>query len=130
VSQSKNPGAGLGALLGGLAGDVQELVRGEIALARSELEQKFERFVIAAIWLLGSALLGFAGLVVVLHGVAAALALAVPVWLAALIVGIITIGVGAVLAKSALAMLSLKSLTPDRTVSNLEKDAHLIKEHT
>jgi len=130
VSQSKNPGAGLGALLGGLAGDVQELVRGEIALARSELEQKFERFVIAAIWLLGSALLGFAGLVVVLHGVAAALALAVPVWLAALIVGIITIGFGAVLAKSALAMLSLKSLTPDRTVSNLEKDAHLIKEHT
>jgi uncharacterized membrane protein YqjE len=130
VSQSKDPVAGLGALLGGIANDVQDLVRGEIALARSELEQKFERFVLAAIWVLGGALLGFAGLVVMLQGVAAALALAMPVWLASLIVGIVIIAIGAAFAKSGLAMLSLKSLTPDRTVDNLQKDAHLIKEHT
>jgi hypothetical protein len=30
----------LGEILGGLANDVQDLVKGEIALARAELEQK------------------------------------------------------------------------------------------
>jgi hypothetical protein len=130
VSQSRDPVASLGALVGGIANDVQDLVRGEIALARSELERKFERFVAAAIWILGGALLGFAGLVVALQGVAASLALAMPVWLAFLIVGFATIVIGAAFAKSGLARMSVKSLTPDRTVVNLQKDAHLIKEHT
>lgn len=130
MSQSRDPVASLGALVGGIANDVQDLVRGEIALARSELERKFERFVAAAIWILGGALLGFAGLVVALQGVAASLALAMPVWLAFLIVGFATIVIGAAFAKSGLARMSVKSLTPDRTVVNLQKDAHLIKEHT
>jgi len=121
---------GLSTLLGGIANDIQDLVRGEIALARSEMEQKFERFVLAVIWLFGGALLGFAGLVVALEGAAAALALALPVWLASLIIGIVIIALGAAFAKSGLAMMSLRSLTPDRTADNIQKDAHLIKEHT
>jgi len=121
---------GLSTLLGGIANDIQDLVRGEIALARSEMEQKFERFVLAVIWLFGGALLGFAGLVVALQGAASALALALPVWLASLIIGIVIIALGAAFAKSGLAMMSLRSLTPDRTADNIQKDAHLIKEHT
>jgi uncharacterized membrane protein YqjE len=120
----------LGDLVGGLASDIQDLVRGEIALGRAELEQKLDRVIMAAIWLLGGALLAFAGLVVVLQGVAAILALMMPVWLALLIVGVIIVGVGAALGKSGLAMMSLKTLTPDRTVANLQKDAQLLKEHT
>lgn len=121
---------GLGDLVGGLASDIQDLVRGEIALGRAELEQKLDRVIMAAIWLLGGALLAFAGLVVVLQGVAAILALMMPVWLALLIVGVIIVGVGAAFGKSGLAMMSLKTLTPDRTVANLQKDAQLLKEHT
>ena len=34
--------ASLGDLIGGLASDIQDLVRGEIALGRSELEQKLD----------------------------------------------------------------------------------------
>jgi hypothetical protein len=131
VSQNR-PGepASLGDLVGGLANDIQALVRGEIALGRAELEQKLDRVVLAAIWLLGGALLGFAGVVVVLQGIAAVLALMLPVWLALLIVGVIIVAVGGALAKSGLAMLSLKTLTPDRTAANLRKDAQLLKEHT
>ena len=120
----------LGDLVGGLASDIQDLVRGEIALGRAELEQKLDRVILAAIWLLGGALLAFAGLVVLLLGVAAILALMMSVWLALLIVGVIVVGVGAAFAKSGLAMLSLKTLTPDRTAANLQKDAQLLKEHT
>ena len=84
MSQSKAEGRqhGLGEIVGGLASDVQDLVRGEIALACAELDEKLQRAIIAAIWLIGGAFVGFAGLVVVLQGVAALLALAVPTWAA------------------------------------------------
>lgn len=120
----------LGELVGGLAGDIQDLVRGEIALARSELDQKLQRVTLAAIWLVGGALVGFAGLVVVLEGVSAALALVIPTWAAALIVGMIIIVVGGFFAKSGLGMLSLRTLTPDRTAQSLKKDARMVREHT
>jgi uncharacterized membrane protein YqjE len=118
-----------GEVVGGLAGDVQDLVRGEILLARAELDQKFHRALLAAIWLMGGALLAFAGLVVLLQGVAFALAIVLPVWAASLIVGAIIIVIGAIFARSGLTMLSLKNLTPERTTANLEKDVKLVKEH-
>jgi uncharacterized membrane protein YqjE len=119
----------IGEIVGGLASDVQELVRGEIALARAEFDEKLHRVILAAIWLLGGALLGFAGLVVGLEGIAALLALVLPVWVAAMIVGLVIIIVGAVFAKSGVAMLSLKELSPDRTAANVQRDAHMLKEH-
>ena len=121
---------GLGEIIGGLANDIQQLVRGEISLARAELDQKLHRIILAAIWLLGGALVGFAGLVVVLQGVAAALALVIPTWAASLIVGVIIVIVGALFARSGLAMLSLKALTPDRTAASLQRDVNMVKEHT
>ena len=129
-SRHEGPQHSLGEIIGGLATDIQDLVRGEIALARSELDQKFERVTVAAIWLIGGALFAFAGLVVFAEGIAAALALVLPTWAAALIIGVAIIIVGALVARSGLAMLSLKSLTPDRTAASLQKDARVVKEHT
>ena len=120
----------IGEIIGGLATDIQDLVRGEISLARAELNQKLERVILAAIWLVGGALLAFAGLVVVLQGVAAALALVLPTWAASLIVGVAIVALGALLARAGLGMLSLNTLMPDRTAASLRKDAHLVKDHT
>jgi len=119
----------LGELLGSVAADIQDLVRGEVRLARSELDQKLDRVIMAAIWLLGGALVAFAGLVVILQGVAAALALVLPTWAASMIVGVLIVAVGALLARSGLSMLSLKTLTPNRMVSSLQKDVDIVKEH-
>ena len=127
--QQTGGGLGLGELLGHVATDIQDLVRGEVRLARSELDQKLDRVIMAAIWLIGGALVAFAGLVVILQGVAAALALVLPTWAASLIVGVLIVVVGALLARCGLAMLSLKTLTPVRTASSLQKDARLLKEH-
>ncbi len=132
MSGSRHEGTqhSLGEIVGGLATDIQDLVRGEIALARSELDQKLDRVIVAAIWLLGGALVAFAGLVVLLEGIAAALGLVLPAWAALLITGVVIVVVGAVIARSGLAMLSLKTLTPDRTAASLQKDARIVKEHT
>lgn len=129
-SRQDGPQHSLGEILGGLATDVQDLVRGEIALARAELDQKLDRVLMSAIWLLGGALVAFAGLVVLLEGIAAAIALALPAWAALLITGVVIVIVGAIVARSGLAMLSLKALTPDRTAASLQKDARVVKEHT
>jgi uncharacterized membrane protein YqjE len=123
-------GTSLGGLIGSLATDIQDLVRGEVRLARVELDQKLDRVIAAAIWILGGALMAFAGLVVVLEGGAAALAMVMPVWAASLIIGIIIVVIGALLARSGMSRLSLKTLRPDRTAANLQKDAHMLKEHT
>jgi len=117
-------------IVGGLATDVQDLVRGEIALARTEFDRKLHHLILAAVWLIGGALVGFAGLVVLLEAAAAALALAIPIWAASLIIGLVVIAVGAALARSGLGMLSLRELSPDRTAANIQKDAHMMKEHT
>ncbi len=119
----------LGPLLGSIAQDVQDLVRGEIRLARAEFDQKLHRVIIAAVFLLGGALVAFAGLVVVLQGVAAALALVLPVWAASLIVGVVIVAVGALFARSGLGMLSLKALTPIQAADSLQKDVGVLKQH-
>jgi len=117
-------------LFGSLVADFQDLVRGEVRLARAEMSQKFDRVVMAAIWLVGGAFVAFAGLVVVLQGIAAILALAMPTWAALLIVGVAIVIIGAVVARSGMAMLSLDTLSPDRTAESLKKDARVVKEHT
>ena len=121
----------IGELLAGLANDVQQLIRGEIALGRAELDEKLQRILRSATWLLGGALLGFAGLVMLLEGVAGILAISIPIpaWAAALIVGAVIILIGVALAWSGLAAMTLKSLAPDRTVINLQRDVEVMKEH-
>jgi hypothetical protein len=131
MSASKStPPPTMSEIVGGLATDVQDLVRGEIALARTEFDRKLHHFILAAVWLMGGALVGFAGLVVLLEAAAAALALVIPVWAASLIIGLVVIAVGAALARSGLGMLSLQELSPDRTAANIQKDAQMLREHT
>ena len=122
-------GGGLGEVIGHLFTDLQDLFQGEIRLARAELDQKLDRVVMAAIWLVGGALVAFAGLVVILQGIAAILALFLPAWAAMLLVGVLIVVVGGLFAKSGLAMLSLKALTPGRVTASLQKDARVVKEH-
>ena len=119
----------LGEIAGGLAGDVQDLVRGELALARAEFDGKLHNLLGGAISLVGGALVAFAGLVVLLEGGAAVLARWLPAWAALVIVGVVIVAVGGLIARAGLARLSLKNLTPDRTAANLKQDGRTLKEH-
>jgi hypothetical protein len=119
----------LGQIAGGLASDVQDLVRGELALARAEIDQKVDGLIMAAVSIVGGALVAFAGLVVVLEGGAAVLTFWLPAWASLLIVGAVIVLVGVLISRAALAKLSLKKLTPERTVASLRSDARIIKEH-
>ena len=120
----------IGEIAGGLARDVQDLVRGELSLARAEFDQKLHGLVIAAVSIIGGALVAFAGLVVVLEGGAAVLSFWMPAWAALLIVGVVIVLVGGLISRAGLARLSLKAVTPERSIASVQKDARMIKEHT
>ena len=119
----------IGEIASGLAGDIQDLVRGELALARAEVDQKVRGLISIAVSVVGGALVAFAGLVVLLEGGAALLAKWVPVWAALLIVGALIVLIGGLIARGALARLSLKNIKPERAVASVQRDARLIKEH-
>ena len=116
-------------IVGGLADDAGSLVRGEIALARSELEQKTNRLVAGLISLVGAMLLAYAGLVVVLIAAAQALALVIPAWAASLIVGGVILAIGVFMAMSARKALSPSEMVPQRTVDNVRADVRTVREH-
>ncbi|WP_419828173.1 phage holin family protein [Sphingomonas sp.] len=120
----------IGEIASGLAGDIQDLVKGELALARAEIDQKLHGVIIAAISIVGGALVAFAGLVVVLEGGAAVLAFWLPAWASLLIVGLVIVLIGGLIARGGLAKLSLKAVTPERTIATAQKDARMLKEHT
>ncbi|WP_267382445.1 MULTISPECIES: phage holin family protein [unclassified Sphingomonas] len=115
-------------ILGAFAGDVKHLVKGEIALARAEVDQKLRGLVIAAVLIVGGALVAFAGLVVLLEGGAAVLAYWLPAWASLLIVGIVIVAVGGTVSWIGVSKLSLKAIKPERMIANVQRDVHMIKD--
>jgi uncharacterized membrane protein YqjE len=129
LASAGTPAHSLGEIAGGLAGDVGDLVRGELALARAEFDTKLHHLIAGGISAVGGALVAFAGLVVLLLGVAAIIAKWLPIWASLLIVGVLIVVVGGLLARAGIAQLSLKNVTPDRTAANLKQDGRILKEH-
>lgn len=117
-------------LVGEVADDARELVRGELTLARAEVDRKIDRLVAGVVSLFGAMLLAFAGLILVLVAAAQALARTMPDWAASVIVGAIVLVIGVLLALSARRALSMSAMVPERTIRNLQADADLAKEYT
>jgi hypothetical protein len=119
----------LGVIVAEIARDAQDLVRGELALARVELDRTLKQAITAGIWVVGGMLVAFAGLVVVLLAAAAALAIVLPVWASLLIIGALILAVGGGVAYSGIKMLSLSGLVPERLTRNVSQDARVVREH-
>jgi uncharacterized membrane protein YqjE len=116
-------------IVGGVADDAQNLVRGEIALARVEIGEKLSHAVVGLIWVVIGLLFAFSALVILMIAAAAALTLVMPAWAASLIVAVIALVIGGIAARSGIAMLSIDHLMPTRTTHSVGKDAQMVKEH-
>ena len=64
-----------------------------------------------------------------LEGGAAVLAFWLPGWASLLIVGAVIGLIGGLISRGGLAKLSLKAITPERSIASVQQDARLIKEH-
>ena len=119
-----------GGLLSRLLDDATALLRNEIALARCELQDAVSNFKTAAAATgLGAAVL-FVGLLTLVASGVLALAMVLEPWLAALIVGALLTGIGAVMLMSAKRALSAPSAHLDQTQKALRADAAVVTRRT
>ena len=128
VMQERKEERSLGELFSELASETTRLVRQEVLLAKIELGQKAstvgKRVGLIAV---GGAV-AYAGLLAVIAAVVLLIAHFMPVWLAALIVGVVVMGAGYFLIQQHLNALKNADLTPRATIETLKQDKQWARE--
>jgi membrane protein len=122
-------GMSLGALVLGLIDDLRALVRQEMELARVELQANLTQLTRGAALTAGGGLALYAGALGLLIAVALLLNAIMPLWLAALLVGLLTLIEGWILTVGAQRKLKQVSLMPKQAVKTLREDVEMVKEH-
>jgi len=120
----------IGELFAELARETSTLVRQEVQLAKTEMTQKVTSAGKDAGMIGAGGALAYAGLLAVLAAVIIGLGQIIPMWLSALIVGVVVIGVGYMLVQQGLNALKRIDPTPRQTVETLKEDTEWAKEQT
>jgi hypothetical protein len=115
-------------LFGDLARESSRLFRQEIALAKAELIGKAGQLGIGAAEMVAGGLVIYAGFLALLAAAVLGLAQIVAPWLAALIVGVVVLLVGAAIAFKGRRDMQPTNLVPDRTLKSLRDDATWARE--
>jgi hypothetical protein len=117
----------LGDLFSELATETSTLVRQEVALAQTELTQKATRVGKNVGYLAVGGFVAYAAMLAVLAGVIMLIGMVIPVWLSAIIVGLVVGGIGYFMVSSALAELRKTDPVPRDTVETIKEDAQWLK---
>jgi len=117
----------LGDLFSELATETSTLVRQEVALAQTELTQKATRVGKNVGYLAVGGFVVYAAVLAVLAGVIMLIGLVIPVWLSAIIVGLVVGGIGYFMVASALAEIRRTDPVPRDTVETIKEDAQWLK---
>jgi protein-S-isoprenylcysteine O-methyltransferase Ste14 len=125
----------LGTLFSDLTRDTVDLVRQEIALARTEMSEKVNTAQAALASMAVGAAVILAGLFLVLQAVVHALAQVLPPdmapWLAPLLVGLVVALIGWAMLRAGRSKLDPDNLVPRRTMDSLRRDkAAVVQERT
>lgn len=118
-----------GELLKELMEDISILVRQEIALARVEMTEKAKVYARASVMIAFSALLGFFALGVLTACIILAIDLALPAWLAALIVAVAYLLVAGTFVLLGIARLRKAGRpVPEQTIETIKEDVSWVKQ--
>ena len=120
----------LGELFSELAQETTTLVRQEVTLAKTEMSQKATRVGKDVGFLAAGGAVAYAGLLAVLAGVIVLLGQVIPMWLSALLVGLVVAGVGYFLVRRGLDALKQEDLAPRQTIETLKEDGQWAKDQT
>jgi drug/metabolite transporter (DMT)-like permease len=114
----------LGELLAELSRETGVLVRKEVELATTEMTGKAKKAAIDAGVMAAGGALVHAGLLVLLAAIVIGLAqLGVSPWLSALIVAVLTMGVGYLLVNRGMANMRQTTVAPTQTIESLKENA-------
>ncbi len=120
----------LGELFAELAQETGKLVREEVNLAKTEMSQKASRVGKDVGFLAAGGAVAYAGLLAIIAGVIAVLGLVIPLWLSALLVGLVVAVAGYFLVRRGLDALKREDLAPRETIQTLKEDKEWAKDQT
>jgi hypothetical protein len=118
----------LGELFKELAGETATLVRQEVQLATTELTAKATRAGKDVALIGAGGALAHAGLMILLGALVLALGTLIPLWVAALLVGVVVVGAGYALVQRGLTALKQIDPAPKHTIQTLKEDKLWVKE--
>lgn len=118
----------LGELFSELSRELSTLTRQEFALAKTEMSEKVSGVGRDLALVAAGGAVAYAGFLVLLAFLVLLLDLVMPLWLAALIVGVVVIVIGGFLAKKYWTAFTRVNPTPTETVETLKEDSRWLKE--
>lgn len=119
----------LGELFADLSRETSELVREEVALAKTEMTHKAVEVGKDFGFLAGGGAIAYAGFLAIIAAIIVGLGqLGVAWWLSAAIVGIIVAAIGGFLVWKGMESLKRSNLAPTKTLDSLKEDARWTKE--
>ena len=125
-----NDNRSLGELFAELAQETTTLVRHEVNLAKVEMTEKASRAGKHVGFLAAGGAVAYAGLLAILAGVIFLLNAVMPLWLAALLVGLVVAVVGYLLVRRGLDALKREDFAPRQTMETLKEDQRWAKDQT
>lgn len=130
IERQEGDDRSLGELFSDLSKEITALVSQEMDLLKTEMSAKLSRMGKDAGMIAAGGLLAYAGFLVLLAALTAALALVMPLWAAALIVGAVVTGIGGYLAYHGLQALKKEDLVPHETLETLKEDKQWARQQT
>lgn len=118
----------LGDLFSDLAGEMSELVRKEVALAKLEVGQKARHVGKNVGYLVVGGAVAYAAMLAIIAGIIMLMDKVMPNWGAAFVVGVVVGIIGWLLIGKARAALQATDVTPQQTVESLKEDAAWVKQ--
>ncbi len=112
----------LGTIVTGIVKDLQDVVRGEVQLAKAELKEDVSSLGKGAAMIAAGAFLALVGFMFVMLGVTYLLHKSLSMWLSAGIVGVVLLIIGIIAAMAGKNALSAANLKPEQTIDSLKED--------
>ncbi len=120
----------LGELFAELTKETTSLVRQEVALAKTEMSQKATEAGKDIGFLGAGGALAYAGLLAIIAGIILALGELIPLWVSALLVGLLVAAIGYFLVRRGLNALKQVKPVPEQTIQTLKEDKEWAKDQT
>lgn len=130
MMQARREERSLGELFTELTQEISNLFRQEVALAKTEMTQKASKAGKDVGFIAAGGAVAFVGFMALVTAAIAALASALPLWLSALIVGVIVAIVGYVFVQRGMSALKTMNMAPEQTIDTLKEDAEWMHEQT
>lgn len=117
----------LGDTVTGIVGDLRQIVRDEVQLAKTELTEDASQITKAGGMIAGAAVFSFTGFVFLMLGVAHLLSKKLEMWLSASIVGSVLVTIAGVLGSKGRSELQSARLAPKQTIESVKENAEWIR---